>query len=263
MSACLPSGTLTISIDLDDDVTRATQVPKGALDAITDRLLVLLAQYQMPATWAVADPAVSAARGRIAASRGGHELAILGDASWVGREAGRGRFARELVRRTARARELGMPISALVLKSALPVDHCDLAIKEGIIAARHPGAAHLAHSADRLQPRTLRFGLWGFPVSLNLPGESRWLPGGGGTRAARFVIDEAASSQGLVQLAIDAPRLAARGASAVRVLTRVLEHVERRRRHGILDVTTLGATARKLAGENRGEPSRSILRPAA
>jgi hypothetical protein len=217
----------------------------------------------MAATWAVADPAVSAARARIAAARGGHELAILGDASWVGREAGRGRFARELARRTARARELGVAIDTLVLKSVLPIDHCDLAIKEGIVAARHLSAPHLARSTGRLQPRTLRFGLWGFPVSIALPGTSRWLPGGGGTRAARLAVDEAAGGQGMVQLTIDAPRLAARGAPAVRVLIRVLEHIERRRRHGLVEVTTLGATARKLAGENRGEPSRSILRPAA
>lgn len=263
MSARLPCGTLTISIDLEDDPSRLTHLSKRSLEAVTDRLLVLLAEHQMPATWAVSDPALSAARARIAAVRGGHELAILGDASWVGREAGRGRFARELARRTARAREAGVPINTLVLKSVLPIDHCDLAIKEGIIAARHLSAPHLARSAGRLQPRTLRFGLWGFPVSIVLPGESRWWPGGGGARAARFVIDEAADSRGLVQLAIDAPRLAARGPSAVRVLSRVLEHVERRRRHSLVDVATLAATARKLGAENRGDPSRSILRPAA
>jgi hypothetical protein len=263
MSARPSCGTVTISIDLDDDPTRVASAPKRALELVTDRLLVLLAEFQMPATWAVADPAVSAARSRIAAARSGHELAILGDASWVGRAAGRGRFARELARRAAGARAAGIPIATLALKTVLPIDHCDLAIKEGIIAARHLSAAHLARSAGRLQPRTLRFGLWGFPVSINLPGASRWLPGGGGTRAARLAVDEAATAGGVVHLALDAPRLAERGSSAVRVLARVLQHVERRRRHGLVDVVTLGAMARKLVGEHHGAPSRSILRPAA
>lgn len=263
MSTCLPRATMTLSVDLEFDVAHRGLASQWELDELTPRLLDLFGQFEVPATWAVADPAVSAARERIVAARGGHELAILGDASWVGRAAGRGRFARELERRTARARAEGLPIETLVLKAVLPVDHCDLAIKEGIIAARHLSASHLRNSPRRLQPRTLRFGLWGFPVSITLPGTRRWWPGGGGTRAARFAIDEAVSGQGLVHLVVDAPELAARGGSAWRVLERVVEHVARRRRHGLLDVATLGTTARRLAGENRGQPSRSILRPAA
>jgi hypothetical protein len=239
-------------------VARAAEGSRRSLEAITDRLLVLLAQYQMPATWAVSDPALSASRKQIAAARGGHELAILGDTSWVGREAPRSRFARELTRRATAARATGVPVETLILRAALPVDHCDLAIKEGIVAVRHPTASGPNH-----QPRTLRFGLWSFPLSIELPGERRWLPGGGGVRAARMTIDEGAASHGLVQLAVDAPRLAARGAAAVRALSRVLDHVERRRQSGLVDVTTIGASARRFGLENRGEPSRSILRPAA
>jgi hypothetical protein len=263
MSTCPLCATVTISIDLEGDPARAAHLPRHALEIITDRLLVLLAQLQMPATWAVADPAVSAARGRIAAARGGHELAILGDASWVGREAGRSRFARELARRTAGARDAGVPIATLAVKSLLPLDHCDLAIKEGITAVRHTSESPQSRAPGRLQARTLRFGLWAFPVSILLPGTSRWLPGGGGARAARLLIDDAVGAQGIVQLAIDAPRLAARGSAAARVLARVLDHVQRRRRHGLLEIVTLGAIARQLAGEHRGAPSRSILRPAA
>jgi hypothetical protein len=258
MSASLATGVLTISIDLEDDAAHAAH--DRLLEAVTERLLELLAAHKLPATWAVSDPAVSAARWRLAATSAGHELAILGDASWVGREAGRTRFARELIRRTARARQQGSPIETLVLRSDMPISHCDLAIKEGIIAARHQGQVG---GGRPLPPRPLRFGLWGFPVSIALPGTSRIWPGGGGARAAKLTIDEAVGARGLVHLAIDAPRLAARGNWAVRVLDRVLDHAARRRRHALLEVATLGTVARKLADENRGRPSRSILRPAA
>jgi hypothetical protein len=262
MSSCLTRPTLTISVDLEYDVVQAPLARQRALEELTDRLLDLFVRYEMPATWAVADPAISAARQRVAA-HACHELALLGDASWVGRAAGRGRFARELERRAKRARGEGLPLHTLVLKTVLPIDHCDLVIKEGIVAARHPSAAHMAGSPRRLHPQTLRFGLWGFPVSFTLPGASRWWPGGGGTRAARLAIDEAINEKGLVQLVVDAPALAARGHSAERVLERVLEHAGRRRRHALLEIATLGATARKLAGAHQGQPSRSILRPAA
>lgn len=261
MSTALPRGTLTISIDLEPAAAREVVAP-GALDQVASRLLALLSRHSMAATWCVADPAVSAARGRIA-TLAEHELAILGDAAWVGREAGRGRFAHELNRRVSRARCAGLSIDTLALRTPLPIDHCDLIVKEGLIAARLASAADLADSPRRHQGQTLRFGLWGFPVAIALPGTSRWLPGGGGTRSARFAIDEAISQQGLVHLAVDAPSLAARGTSAERVVERVVEHADRRRRHGLLTVATLGALARDLAQAHCGQPSRSILRPAA
>ncbi len=127
---------------------------------------------------------------------------------------------RELARRVARARAEGLEIHTLVLKSVLPIDHSDLVIKEGIVAARHRVRPQMMHSPRRLHPQTLRYGLWGFPVSITLPGTSRWLPGGGGTRAARFEIDRAISERGTLHLAVDAPRLVERGGSAVRVVER-------------------------------------------
>lgn len=262
MTSRLPSAALTISVDLEYDVNQVPSAGQSRLEQLTEGLLGLFARLDMPATWAVADPAVSAARGRLS-ERPGHELAILGDATWVGREAGRGRFARELARRVTRARQQGLPVETLALRAPLPTDHCDLAIKEGIVAARHASAPRSAARARRWQPQTLRFGLWGFPVGCTLPGVSRWWPGGGGTRAARFAIDEAINQRGLVQLVVDAPALAARGAAAQRVLERVLEHAARRRQHALLEVATIGQTARKLAGARPTQSSRSILRPAA
>jgi len=259
MSTSLPRGTLALTIDLEFTGPVTGLAQQRQLDGTVSQLLEALRAHKLPATWAVADPAVSVSRSRIEAADRRHELAIGGDASWVGRAAGRGRFARELTRRIAHARAEGVSVRSLMLKSDLPIEHCDLAIKEGIVAVRPAGSAARAASL----PRTLRFGLWEMPVASSLPGESRWLPGGGGRRAACFQIDEAIQSRGLVQIAIDAPRLAERGASALRIVERVLEHAARRERHGLLDVTTLSGVTQHLAREHQSVPSRSILRPAA
>ena len=263
MSICLPRGVLTLSIDLEVDAAHLGLAEQRSLEAVTSRLLELMGKYELPATWAVADPAVSAATERVVSLQAGHEIAISGDATWVGREAGRSRFGRELARRATHARASGLAISTLVLKTSELEDHSDLAIKQGITAVRHPNADHAAHDPRRFQPQTLRYGLWSFPVSLVLPHTSRWLPGGGGGRAARALIDQAICDRGLVQLAIDAPRLALRGYAAERVLQRVLQHAERRRRQGILDIMTLGNMAGKLSSQAQRQPSHSILRPAA
>lgn len=259
MNARLPKGILTISIDLEVDAAQPGRAAQRSLEELTFWLLEVLNRHAMPATWAVTDPAASAASERIMSLGAGHEIAILGDPSWVGREAGRSRFGRELARRTERGRGAGPAVSTLVLRSAELGDYSDLAIKQGLTAVRHaPGPG----SAGR-QPQTLRFGLWSFPVSLTLPGANRWLPGGGGLRAARVGIDRAIAARGLFQLAIDATQLVARGNSAQRLVERVLEHAERRRQQCVLDVASLRGAADTLSGQHQSRPSRSILRPAA
>jgi hypothetical protein len=261
MSARLSTGLLTISIDLDADATRIQQADQRVMDDVTGELLDVLRNRRLPATWAVVDPAISAATQRILSASADHEIAILGDPTWVGRDAPRSRFARELARRADRSRSVGVAVSTLVLNVAQLDQHCDLAIKHGITAVRHAPAD--ARSARALQPQTLQYGLWSFPVSVSLPGTSRWLPGGGGGRRAQAIVDQAIMAPGLVHLAIDAPRLAALGSSSRRVLDRVLRHVDRRRSQGVLDVASIGGLALRLAGQYQSQPSRSILHCAA
>lgn len=253
---------MTISIDVDVDATRLGLAEQRALGDVTGVLLDLTDKYQLPATWAVIDPAVSAATARVLAPQVGHEIAILGDSTWAGCEAPRSRFGRELARRVNRARDAGLRVTTLALSSAQLEEHCDLAIKYGISAVRHARSA-VAKSPNPMQPRTLQFGLWSFPVSSCLPCDSRWFRGGGGAGKARAIIDQAILDSGLAQLVIDAPRLAARGHSAARVLDRVLKHVDRRRDQGMLDVEPIGLVARRLGAQYQGRPSRSILLPAA
>ncbi len=260
MSTCLTHGTFSLSVDLEPVHIDVSLAEQRALEAVANQLIDLVSQRDLLATWAVSDPAISALRPRIEQLRRGHELALLGDATWVGREAGRARFARELTRRMNTARQAGISLRTLVLRTNLPTEHCDLAIKEGLHAARQPIAERVSVRGPRIQ--TLRYGLWGFPASISLPGASRWLLGGDGARAARFEIDKAIAERCHVHLSLEIARLALRG-SAVRVVERVLDHVTRRRKSGLLQVATIGKIAERLSQDNQGQPSRSILRPAA
>jgi hypothetical protein len=262
MSISLTRGILSISIDLEPDVTRLGLAQQRALDETTERVLDLLDELELSATWAVSDPAVSAATERIRVAGQGHEIAIQGDSSWVGRAAGRSRFGRELARRVAHGRSAGMALTTLVLRSVELDEHVDLAIKQGITAVRQGTDQAKGRGETGALPKPLRFGLWSFAVSQLLPGSSRWMPGGGGGRSARLGIDQAIAGRGLYQLTIDAPALAARGRSALSAVRHVLEHADRRRAQGVLDVATLGSTAQQLSRQHRGTPSRSILRVA-
>lgn len=252
MRGCLPRGILTISIDVDSDAGRAGELLQPCLE--------LLHKHQLAATWAFADPGAALAE-RLARDTSGHEIALLGDASWVGRAAGRGRFAHKLGERIHRANAAGIAITSLAVHGAILGDQTDLAVKHGITAVRH--AALEARSNGGLPGRTLQGGLWNFSVGLALPGASRWLPGGGGGGRARAAIDQAIAERSTLHLSIDAGRLVARGASVWRVLEGVLRYTSGRRSHGMLDVIALRAAATRLTAQYQAQPSRSILRIAA
>ena len=266
MSCVLPSAIFTLSIDLELDPLRPGRNQPRSLEAITDHLVGLLTRYQVPATWAVADPAISAATEVLLAANAGHEIAILGDPTWVGHEAGRMRFGRELARRVLHGRAAGIPISTLALRGTELADHLDLIIKQDISVVRgdfHELTVGWFAKPVVQAPAALRFGLWDVPASLRLPGDSRWKLGGGGRRRARSGIDRAIADCGVFHIQVDALSLADRGPAAEHMLEHILRHAAVRQREGVLEIATLATAARRLTGERSSAPARSILHSAA
>jgi hypothetical protein len=266
MNCVLTSALFTLSIDLELDPLRPSRDQPRSLETITDRLVRLLDRYHASATWAVADPAVSAATEFLLAANESHEIAILGDQTWVGHEAGRMRFGRELARRVIRGRAAGIPISTLALRGTELADHLDLVAKQEILAVRDDfheiAKGWLAKSTVRT-PAALRFGLWDVPASMRLPGTSRWKLGGGGRRRCRSGIDKAIAECSVFHIQIDALSLADRGSMAEHALEQILRHAAIRQQQGALEITTIAGVARKLMGERTTAPARSILHPAA
>lgn len=114
MSAPNPTS-LTLSIDLELEIGRTSPGDLARLDDLTPDLVDLLDAHDIVATWAVADPARSAATETITASRQAHEIAVLGDRSWLGWGAGGSRANRELARRISGAAAREIDIRTLVL----------------------------------------------------------------------------------------------------------------------------------------------------
>ena len=91
MGARLAKGVLTIAIDLETEGQRATMAEQRRLDEATCTLLNQFSRHELPATWSVADPANAPVSRRVTSMGAGHEIAIAGDASWLG--AGRANSA--------------------------------------------------------------------------------------------------------------------------------------------------------------------------
>src|SRR5262245_963733 len=88
---CVGRGTwrLILSIDLELDLAHHEPSEQRRLDEVRRRLVDFTQLHRLPATWAVADPTLSAATESVLAARAGHEIAVLGEPAWLGRGCGR------------------------------------------------------------------------------------------------------------------------------------------------------------------------------
>ena len=253
-------GIVTISIDLELEIEHYTSHAQRHLDRVRSQLIELLEVHQIPATWAVADPARSAASEPILASRVRHEIAVLGDRAWVGYGAGRLRLQRELARRFDGARRVGMAVTTLALCNSDRLLDLDLLLEHGITAIRGP-AVDSALEARRLGSKPARHGIWQAPTAWMLPPRGAWwLLSAWGVRRE---IQRAASEGSLLHLEISAPRLIELGEPAAQIVENAIAALASQRDQGQLQVLTLAAIAGEALSLRVPAPSHSILRPAA
>lgn len=254
------AGVLVLSVDLELEIDHSDRLRDEQLDAVRSRLVGLTQQHRIAATWAVADPLLSAATDQVLHAGAGHELAVLGDRSWIGPGYGRGRIARELDRRLGRARKAGIAVQALALRNVEPSSVLQLLNEHGIMAVRGP-AIDAAVAVRKLAAPSVRFGLWQAPPPWQLPLVGRWwLPASWGIC---YEIRRTSDRESLLHLAIDAPRLVEAGPEGLNVVESVLRYAAARRDAGHLRIATVRELAEEALHQRANSHTRSILRPAA
>jgi hypothetical protein len=249
---------LTVHLDPLSEAGSREKHPK--LADFVRHTIDLTDEHRLPATWAVSDPAHSAATPLVLRSATGHELAILGDANWVGPTAGRTRFARELARRVSQARSARINVTTLVPRVGAVDRHIDLVIKQRISAIAGVECAPSANRTIAL-PRALHFGVWEIPVSGSLPLRSRWWFSG--KRLVFRQIRAAAAAAAVFHLVVDAPTMVQEGRGATATLAWLVQRVAELRNRGMVRTETLGQTAARLSAVPSATPQHSILRRAA
>ena len=259
MSLANAHGVVVVSIDLELDLLeRSDWVRQRALAEIAPLLVGLCETHRIPATWAVADPAISAATDVIRGTTGPREIALLGDASWIGPAAGPVRFARELSRRVLHAREAGVEISSLLLRGAALELDWELLASHGLTAVR-PDLRGVSAASE---PKVAHFGLREFPANGLLPVTGRWWTRFRTRRCIRTAIEETARLGGLFHLAIDTSALIAAGEHSLRSVAQTFRQMQKLSSQGRLTIETLSTAARRLGRTHSVPPAASILRAA-
>lgn len=251
-------GHLLITVQLDSAATGRQLERHQDLAGVTRRLITLANAERLPVTWAVSDPAHSAATSLVLQSAVEHEMAILGDATWVGATAGRTRFARELVRRVTQARATGLEVTSLVPHIASIEDHIDLVVKQRITAVA--GFDSLEAGRQTAAPRALHYGVWEVPVSENLPLQSSRFFSGKRTlwKRVRRTISDAAT----FHLMVDAPAVAEAGQGTENMIAWLAKRIALLRDRGMIQVETMRSLSARLSDVPAVRPQRSILHAA-
>ena len=259
MSGAGRIGVLILSVDLELEIDHQLK-DQERLDIVGRWLIDAFQRHRIPATWAVADPALSAATDPILASDQGHEIAVLGDRTWAGHGTGRGRLARELARRFQGARRVGIPASTLVLRNVDQLTDADLLLDHHVTAVRGR-AVDSAVAARKMPSPAVKFGVWQAPAAWKIPPQLPWwIPG---RYLVRREINRAAAGGRMLHLEIDTPRLVDSDDRQLRLVDAALEFAAHRRNAGLLHIQTIQQCATAALKEREITPSRSILRPAA
>lgn len=248
-------GHLNVTVQLDSTADDRSVERRQELATVARQLITTMDRGRIPTTWAVNDPAYSAATSLILKSAVEHEIALLGHASWVGPTAGRTRFARELARRIAQARCAGLDVTTFAPGVASVEGQIDLVVKQAITAI-----AGLKNSVRTSEgARALHYHVWEVPVTSVLPTKAGWF-----NRARRGVfrrIERSASEAGAFHLLIDATAFAADDGDQ-KIVNWLIDRVATLRDRGLVQIETLAKTAARLSDVPAVSPQRSILRVA-
>jgi len=253
---------LVISMDLEPGRNQTSLGQKQRTDAAAAEVLSLLEGHRIPATLGRSEPGLADWHTERYCGTVQHEAALLGDSSWIGPEAGRAGFARELGRRVQGAREAGTVIRSLLMRDGPLRGDWDLLVKQEIVGLRD-GQLPEPRAAAGSDPRIARFGLWEMPVSCCVPTAARWPWGDRGGWAARRAIRRAVARDHSVHIFVDLRFLAEHQMAGLAAIHRTLHLAARLRDAGQLETLTLGDLIAQRRRRTDAAGTRSVLCPAA
>jgi hypothetical protein len=244
-------GTVVLSIDVPAEDATGGRVN----DKLARKLFHMVDSRHLSASWVPQAPQQFSLREELAAPNTGHDLALVGDSSWIGKAAGRTRFARELAARVEAVRSTDINVVAIALRDAKLDENLDLLVKHrvGMIRGGRRGG-------EGLQPQSVRFGVWYSPITVVLPQPNDWSWFGKGwslRQSVRHVIRAA----GVAHFVIDGARMEG-NTGALDALDLVLAHLQRQRDKKALAVTSMSGLTKTLIRKPTVKKATSILRAA-
>ena len=250
---------LVVSIDLEPRKNTTSLQHQREVRSAGNDLIRLFDKYQIPATWAIAEPGRCGKSDPIVGSSVGHEVAIQGDVVWKMDDVNRAAFAGHLSESVARAADREVPVQSLVgLK--VKDSHIDLLIRNSISSLRSTSSGH-GRTVRWAEPQQIRFGVWDLPESYRFPGPKSWISDLTKLSVQRS-IKAAAAKRRPLHLVVDAEGVAESKATHLFVLEGVLECAAKYRHANQLRTETLTNSVKIITARPAAKSAQSILKAA-
>lgn len=247
------AATLALTVELETGAGHPAA--PADVDAARGRLLKAIRTEGLSATWAVADPAISASTQDLLQSIPRQEVAVLGDRTWMGVGAGSERQNRELTRRFERSRAQGVRVQSLVIQALDGRLDLQPLIDHQISAVRLPAVENLATVAKPAPAG--QDAIYVAPTAWKLPEIRNWWQEWNVLwQVSRQLIT------GEFHLAIHVGTLASASRRTWQTLERIVVLAGQKQRGGSLRVVTLAQLAEEHFRRQQTHSQRSILRAA-
>ena len=254
-------GNFQFCIDLGLNADQTAISDHQRLSDLTTELFSLFAEHQVPATWAPSFTMADRVAELIKGSNVAHELALLGQAEWIGDSARREHVVQSLGEHLRSAEKFELPITSIVLRDSGGDVHHDLFAKNGIRVIRQPLDRKLQPKATR-DPVVTRKGAWYVEASAKLPSTGMILGRFDVGYRGKQVLRRSLKRRAAEHLAISATELLA-NPKFMKPLAQIVRHAARLQSAGRIRCETLaGSVARMQPNETVLTPQRSILRAA-
>ena len=265
-----PPASLVISVDVElsrvacvdsDQAQHVSLVDHRSRVESLQQLLQVFDQAQVPVTWGFSDPARSQFIPALVNGTGRHEVALLGDMSWISPEAGRRGLCQQLVQRISMAQQAGVELSTLALYDGQLSADYDLLAKQQISMVRHPRSKSQSRK-QASRRRSLRYGLWEAPAALSLSPTSLPVcrpPGRMINRLMRRMVRHGGVGHLLLDLTGEQD-VTTRG---LKLVNRILQAISKYQRSTQLQICTLRDLASQWQPSQQSVTARSLLKIAA
>ena len=238
----------------------------GAQQFEIRKIIQLLDQHRIAATWAVEDARGLSCLAPLLDGPIRHQAALTIAPAWGGGSAPQSLFQKQLESRLAPFQQTGILVRTALVPSIRKMhSHFGPMARHGlttmVVGTRYNQQPPTEVNWQAVAPHRLPLGLWQLPVNVHLPSRHSWFARFGFQRIPAIQRNDLDSTA--IHILISVSQVAAHPGPALRQLGRLLHEIawaESRRR---LQVVTANVWADEKARQTAAHPQRSILRIAA
>lgn len=231
------------------------------MNLLIEQLAGTFARHDVVATWAMTQSVNSPLAEIIHSADERHELALLGDNSWLSESIRREEVIHHFSENMRHAADVGKPINTLVLRDEASETLFPVFKKRGINTLRPVVPTEFSRASQR-EPAQRNNDMWVSASTAVFPARGRFLGRMDVGFRGKQILNRARQKKTTEQLTIVAARMMENPTATLRSMDRILRFAAKFAKHGTLNVETIRQASHRWSPV-RNAPQRSVLRPAA